>query len=205
MFVSIKPLHVSVFFHDHLQGVLRCALCRYYSSRWFAFVEFVLLRSMWPNVYIICNTTVPYNDFHDVHDIQDMKRETFDLKKTRLTCVCVFGVVCWWSACELFRNVCGSCASLLYLCKLLYMFRVVTPPIIRRTYNCNYTIWHWSNRLCYLPLWWRISNFCTIAESSRDGLTSDRCCNYSYMRSWWWVELTPKTRRAVYRNIINSI
>ena len=28
MFVSIKPLHVSVFFHDHLQGVLRCALCR---------------------------------------------------------------------------------------------------------------------------------------------------------------------------------
>ena len=49
MFVSIKPLHVSVFFHDHLQGVLRCALCRYYSSRWFAFVEFVLLRSMWPH------------------------------------------------------------------------------------------------------------------------------------------------------------
>jgi hypothetical protein len=24
MFVSIKPLNVSVFFHDHLQGVLRC-------------------------------------------------------------------------------------------------------------------------------------------------------------------------------------
>jgi hypothetical protein len=54
MFVSIKPLHVSVFFHDHLQGVLRCALCRYYSSRWFGFVEFVLLRSMWPHVYVIC-------------------------------------------------------------------------------------------------------------------------------------------------------
>jgi hypothetical protein len=28
MFESIKPLHVSVFFHDHLQGVLRCALCK---------------------------------------------------------------------------------------------------------------------------------------------------------------------------------
>ena len=26
-FVSIKPLHVSVFFQDHIQGVLRCALC----------------------------------------------------------------------------------------------------------------------------------------------------------------------------------
>jgi hypothetical protein len=54
VFVSIKPLHVSVFFHDHFQGVLRCALCRYYSSRWFAFVEFVLLHSMWPHVYVIC-------------------------------------------------------------------------------------------------------------------------------------------------------
>jgi len=35
--------------------------------------------------------------------------------------------------------------SLLYLCKLLYMFRVLNPPIIRSTYNCNYSIWHWSN------------------------------------------------------------
>jgi len=43
----------SFFFHDHLQGVLRCALCRYYSSRCFAFVEFVLLRSIWPHVYVI--------------------------------------------------------------------------------------------------------------------------------------------------------
>ena len=36
--------------------------------------------------------------------------------------------------------------SLLYYRKLLYMFRVVTPPIIRSTYNCNYSIWHWSKR-----------------------------------------------------------
>jgi hypothetical protein len=34
--------------------------------------------------------------------------------------------------------------SLLYFCKLLYMFRLVTPPIIRSTYNCNYSIWQWS-------------------------------------------------------------
>jgi len=44
--------------------------------------------------------------------------------------------------------------SLLYFCKLLYMFWVVTPPIIRSIYNCNYSIWHWSNHLCYHPLWW---------------------------------------------------
>jgi len=35
--------------------------------------------------------------------------------------------------------------SLLYFCKLLYMFPVVPPPIIRSTYNCNYNIWYWSN------------------------------------------------------------
>jgi hypothetical protein len=39
----------------------------------------------------------------------------------------------------------ATICSLLYFCKLLYMFRVVTPPIVRSTYNCNYSIWHWSN------------------------------------------------------------
>jgi len=88
------------------------------------------------------------------------------------------------------------------------MFRAVTPPIIRSTYNCNYSIWHWSNRLWYFPLWWSwngSSNFTTIAEGSRDGLTSARCRNYSYMCSWWWVELPPETCSAVYSNIINCI
>jgi hypothetical protein len=33
VFVSIKPVHVSVFFLAHLQGFFRCALCRYYPSR----------------------------------------------------------------------------------------------------------------------------------------------------------------------------
>jgi len=87
------------------------------------------------------------------------------------------------------------------------MFRVVTPPIIRSTYNCNYSTWHWSNRLCYLPLSWRSwsSNSTMTAEGSRDGLTSARCYNYSYKCSWWWVELPLETYWAVYRNIINCI
>jgi hypothetical protein len=59
--------------------------------------------------------------------------------------------------------------SLLYFCKLLYIFRVITPSIIRSTYNCNCSICYWTNfgkcsvvksakderygpyRLCYLP------------------------------------------------------
>ena len=87
--------------------------------------------------------------------------------------------------------------GLLFFCKLLYTFRVVTPPIIESKYNCNYSIWHWSNHLS--------SNWSTIAECSRDSLTSVRCCNYSYMCSWWWVQLPPRTCREVYRNIINCI
>jgi len=31
-----------------------------------------------------------------------------------------------------------------FICKLLYMFRVVSPPIIRSTNNCIYSIWYWS-------------------------------------------------------------
>jgi len=48
--------------------------------------------------------------------------------------------------------------SLLCFCKLLYMFRVVPPPIIRSAYKCNYSIWHWLNRYWYLPLSWKSWN-----------------------------------------------
>jgi hypothetical protein len=37
-----------------------------------------------------------------------------------------------------------SAQLILYFCKLFYMFRMVTPPIIRSICNCNCNIWHWS-------------------------------------------------------------
>jgi len=40
----------------------------------------------------------------------------------------------------------------IYTWKLLYMFRVVPPPIIKSAYNCIYSIWYLSHRYCYLPL-----------------------------------------------------
>ena len=46
----------------------------------------------------------------------------------------------------------------IYLWKLLYMFRVVSPPIIRSTHNCIYRIWYLSNRYCYLLPSWRSWN-----------------------------------------------
>jgi len=57
--------------------------------------------------------------------------------------------------------------NLLHFCKLLYMFRVVTPIITRSTYNCNYSIWHWSNCLCYLSLSWRSWNCIAVPNSQQ--------------------------------------
>jgi len=47
-----------------------------------------------------------------------------------------------------------------FIWKLLYMFRVVTSPIIRSAYNCMYSIWYLSHPYCYLPLSWKSWNWC---------------------------------------------
>jgi hypothetical protein len=39
-----------------------------------------------------------------------------------------------------------------FICKLLYMFRVVPPPIIRSANICIYNIWYLSHRYSYLTL-----------------------------------------------------
>jgi hypothetical protein len=97
----------------------------------------------------------------------------------------------------------GTMYSLLYFFTLLYMFRVVTPPIIRSTYNSNYNIWHWSN-FGKCSVWSQLNmRVMDPSDQTSRSLTSARCCNYSYMCSWWWVELPPETCTAVYRNIIN--
>ena len=46
-----------------------------------------------------------------------------------------------------------------FIWKLLYMFRVVPPPIISRANNCIYSIWCLSRRYCYLPLSWKRWNW----------------------------------------------
>jgi len=45
-----------------------------------------------------------------------------------------------------------------FICELLYMYRVVSPPIIRSTNNCIYSIWLvLVNSCCYLsPSWFQV-------------------------------------------------
>jgi hypothetical protein len=42
-----------------------------------------------------------------------------------------------------------------FIWKVLYMFRVVPPPIIKSVNNCIYSICYLSHRYCYLPLSWK--------------------------------------------------
>jgi hypothetical protein len=79
------------------------------------------------------------------------------------------------------------------------MFRVVPQSIIRSTNNCIYSIWYSSHHYCYLPLLWKSSNSSTIVAGSSNGVTNTRCCTYSCLCSWWWVEVPPAICRAVSR------
>jgi len=57
-----------------------------------------------------------------------------------------------------------------FICKLLYMFRMVSPPIIGSTNNCIYSIWYYQPLL--LPV--------AIVEELR---RSPDSCKYSYLCS----------------------
>jgi hypothetical protein len=84
------------------------------------------------------------------------------------------------------------------------------PPISRTAYNCIYSSWYLSHRYCYLlcavgsvphPQHTQTcSNSSTIAADSSNGMTNTKCCRYSCIRSWWWVELLHETYRAVSRH-----
>ena len=68
------------------------------------------------------------------------------------------------------------------------MIWVVSPPIIRSKHNC----------ICQT-----VTAIRRIVAGSSNSLTSTRCCRYSCLCSWWWVEIPPKTCRAVFQEKIN--
>jgi hypothetical protein len=43
------------------------------------------------------------------------------------------------------------------------------------------------------------SNSSKIAAGNRNDVPNTRCCWYSCMRSWWWVEVLPKICRVIFR------
>jgi len=72
-----------------------------------------------------------------------------------------------------------------------------------------YLFWYISNKMQHYTLYLFVENCSTcfgwylhpssaIAAGSSYGLTSTRCCKYSCVCSWWWMEITPETCRAVF-------
>jgi len=71
-----------------------------------------------------------------------------------------------------------------YIWKLLYMFRVLPPPIIRSANNCIYSVWYLSHRYCYLPLSRKSWN---QFECAVGGLRHPQHTQTG--SNWWWVEV----------------
>jgi hypothetical protein len=62
----------------------------------------------------------------------------------------------------------------IYICKLLYTFRVESPPIIRSSYHCIYSVWHLCDRYCKPSLTWLAWNKPTTL---RTGAVTTGCSN----------------------------
>ena len=69
--------------------------------------------------------------------------------------------------------------------------------------NCNYSIWHWLNHICYILLLWRGHNSVLTPPQQRKVANTVRPMPYTvitvYVCSWWWVKVSPETCRAVCR------
>ena len=69
--------------------------------------------------------------------------------------------------------------------------------------NCNYNIWHWSNRICYCPLTWKSQN--SILTPPRQRMVANTVRPVPdvvitvWKCFWWWMKVSSETCRAVCR------
>jgi len=91
---------------------------------------------------------------------------------------------------------CNTKQSIYYSASSLYMFRVSTTLIIS-TQNCNYSLQHCAATSLQCG---QVSLAMLEAGSYTKNMTSSRGCSYSFVYSWWWVWLTPKTCRTNLQN-----
>jgi hypothetical protein len=88
--------------------------------------------------------------------LENLSAQKYAYNKAILTrfVSCLLGVLCTLTAWILFYCISNKMQryTVYFIWKLLYMFRVVPPPIIRSAKNCIYSIWYLSDRYCYLPL-----------------------------------------------------
>ena len=97
----------------------------------------------------------------------------------------------WVRASQIYSNIYPTRCNFtqfIHSWKLLYMFRVLLPPIIRCAYECMYSIWYLSHRYCYLQLSWRSWNRfeCAVGgvrhpQHTQSGLCDASCWIYIRM------------------------
>jgi hypothetical protein len=92
-----------------------------------------------------------------------------------------------------------------FIRKLLYMFRVVTPPIVRSANNCIYSIWYLLHRYCYLPLSWKRWNWFQRARSNQFQLFHDSwfecaCSNQFQLFHDSWFECACSNQFQLFHN-----
>jgi hypothetical protein len=75
------------------------------------------------------------------------QNKNFSKQKLVTLCLCVCVCVCSRVlASWIYVNNCPTRCNyiqFIYICKLLYMFRVISPPIIRSSHHCIHSIWTW--------------------------------------------------------------
>jgi hypothetical protein len=83
------------------------------------------------------------------------------------------------------KNICTSISyekqicTVYFIWKLLYMFRVVTPPIINSSNNCIYSIWYSSHRNVICRSWKSWNWFVCAVGGVRHQQHTQTCSNSS--------------------------
>ena len=80
--------------------------------------------------------------------------------------------------------------TIFLLLSMLYMFRAVSPPIIRSS-NCIYSIWYMSGLLAAIA---GVGELELIHASKPD---IDQMLCVQFLSSWWWAEKPPEIYRAL--------
>jgi hypothetical protein len=84
-----------------------------------------------------------------------------------------------------------------FIWKLLYMFQLVPPPVIRSANYFIYSIWYLSHRYCYLPL---------AVQQISDALDTVLCAPDD---GWWYhlkhIEQFPDKMNCVTLHLVGYI
>jgi len=112
---------------------------------------------------------------------------------------CVYGSMHRWSLLITVQRDATQSSLFIILQVHSTRFGCQPHPSYRVNKNCNHSLRYWSatslqhSQPRAWPRWREVA-------SCKKKMTSTGGCSYSFVYSWWWVWLTPETRRVNLRN-----